>query len=164
MAGEIVKVHLESLIPILKKIVVDCTDVMFGKQFSIIDDWQIVERIEGSFDNIFSLGCANNNYQSIIIVGVQNDSIDLVGETDNEIQLIDIFGELANSLCGLLMDYKEFTDVFGFMEQAVPLHSLQTVYFPKAWSICGSIVHDNKKMVIGFALRGSRPSFASRLT
>jgi len=69
-------------------------------------------------------------------------------------ELVDIFGELANTYCGLLMDCQGIVDQFGVLSQAVPMYAAKRAFFPRAWAITGKVYVGESWIQIGFAVRG----------
>ncbi len=133
----------------------EAMESMFGVEGSIKEDWAIVERLEGNYENVFSIGNANNDYQAILIVSIQDNTVKkILNEAGSGYELLDAFGELGNNFCGVLMDQKNFTDEFGILTQSVPQYSQGNLFVPKATGVCGKVYFDNSDwMHFGYAIR-----------
>jgi len=116
------------------------------------DDWAVEERLSGEFDHIITLGCSNSDYQGVIMVASSDDNTNAFFEEKDE--LVDIYGELANTYCGLLMDCPGVSDQFGVLSQAVPMYAAKRAFFPRAWAVTGKVYVGDSWVQIGFAIRG----------
>lgn len=116
------------------------------------DDWEVCERLSGSHDHIITLGCSNSDYQGVIMIGIDDDDARNYCESDEEIN--DLFGEIANTYCGMLMDQKNISEQFGFLSQAIPMYAAKRAFFPRAWAVSGKVHVGEAQVQIGFAVRG----------
>lgn len=143
---------IKDIFPITAK---DCVESLCGNACSLKEPWDVSSRLQGRFDHIFTLGNANAHFQAIMVVGIQNSSIDgffKLDDTGDEL-LMDVFGEVANQFCGLLMDSSAFTDSFGILTQSVPQYSINQTFFPRVWGVDGCLWQQNAWMYIGYAIR-----------
>ena len=134
-----------------------CVEALSGVGCSIRDSWEVSPRLLGRFDHIFTIGNANAHFQAIMVVGIQESSIKGFFKVDDSEQdiLIDVFGEVANQFCGLLMDSAIFIDTFGILTQSVPQYSVKQTFFPRVWGVDGRIWHGDSWMYMGYAVRPS---------
>lgn len=130
----------------------ETVESFFMVNAEIKDDWAVEERLSGEFDHIITLGCSNSDYQGVIMVASGDDSVSSFFEQKEE--LVDIFGELANTYCGLLMDCHGIVEQFGVLSQAVPMYAAKRAFFPRAWAITGKVYVGESWIQIGFAVRG----------
>jgi len=114
-------------------------------------DWSIEERLIGEFDHIITLGCCNSDYQGVVMVAAEEGHTDAFFVEKEE--LVDIFGELANQYCGMLMDCTDIVDSFGVLSQAVPMYASKRAFFPRAWAVTGKVYVGDSWVQIGFAIR-----------
>lgn len=143
---------LTSLLDGVKQTALEAVESFFMVDASIADDWSVEERLSGEYDHIITLGCSNSDYQGVIMVATEDANVEAFFEEREE--LIDIFGELANTYCGMLMDYQGVVDQFGVLSQAVPMYAAKRAFFPRAWAVTGRINVEDSWIQIGFAIRG----------
>lgn len=149
-----IKEQLINLVPRFSTLAVECIELLCGITCGIKQPWKVVSRIEGTFDHNFSLGNANKDFQGLLNIGIMNDSVALfIDNYADDLELCDFFGELANTYCGMLMDYNEFTDYFGCLTQSTPQHNLHQIHFPQVWGISGLVHHEDKWLAMGYAIR-----------
>ncbi len=149
-----VKDILETMSDIFSRTGRVCVDSVCQCSSETKDRWAVVPRLQGTFDYIFTLGNANSKFQSLLAVGIQSSSIQgFFQETVSDEMLMDVFGEIANQFCGLLMDSREFTGKFGVLVQSLPQYSITQAYFPKVWGIEGKTWCGNSWISIGYAIR-----------
>ncbi len=146
------KETLTSLLDDVKQAAGDAVESFFMVKSSLKDEWSIEERLSGEYDHIITLGCSNSDFQGVIMVATEDEHTDAFFEEKDE--LVDIFGELANTYCGMLMDYDSVVNQFGVLSQAVPMYAAKRAFFPRAWAITGKIYVDESWIQIGFAIRG----------
>lgn len=147
---------------IFEKVATESLEALFMIEFKIQDSWKISERLQGKFDHIVSLGSGNDSYQSMIAIGISDENLKAIpGLDDDSIDLLDILGEVANTYTGLLMDYEEITEYFGFLNQSVPQYTNEEMFFPKVWSVDGTVLFGDGKNEIyfGCAVRPVRTLF-----
>ena len=143
---------LESIIDGVKEAARVTVDSFFMVDSETKDDWRIDERLSGEFDHIITLGCSNSDYQGVIMVASEDDTHSDFFESKEE--LVDIFGEVANTYCGILMDNEKIVDSFGVLSQAVPMYATKRAFFPRAWAITGKVYVNDSWIQMGFAIRG----------
>lgn len=143
---------LVSLLDGVKQTAKDAVESFFMVAASVEDEWSVEERLSGEYDHIITLGCSNSDYQGVIMIATEDAHVDAFFEEREE--LVDIFGELANTYCGMLMDYQGVVDKFGVLSQAVPMYAAKRAFFPRAWAITGRINVSGSWIQIGFAIRG----------
>ena len=145
---------LETMPETFSKVALECVESICQCKCEQKEPWAVVQRLQGKFDHIFSLGNANAQYQAIMAVGIQADSIPgFIPGAEAADMLMDAFGEIANQFCGLLMDSKEFTAAFGILTQSVPQYSVNQTFFPKVWGVEGKIWNGESWLYIGYAIR-----------
>ncbi len=138
---------------IFEKSAVESIGSLFQKEFSIREPWQVTTRLEGKFHHIFSLGSGDEKFQSLIVIGINNSHLHAIMESDNKEELLDAFGEVCNIYSGILSDYTEITDYFGYLRQSVPQYTNEEVFFPKVWAINGKVFCEDNWLYFGCALR-----------
>ncbi|KMQ49925.1 hypothetical protein CHISP_3139 [Chitinispirillum alkaliphilum] len=149
-----VKGKLQQLCPTFSGIAKECLQSLFQDTWEIREPWTIVDRLQGTFDHIFSLGNANDSFQAIMAVGVSEQTIkSLIPGLDNDEELIDLFGEVGNIFCGMLMDEEEFTNYFGILTQSVPMHAMSQTFFPRVTGIHGKLFKGDDWLYFGYAIR-----------
>ena len=141
---------------IFENVATESLTALFQKKFQIQEPWILSERLRGEFDFIISLGSGNDDYQSLIAIGLSKAALDEIVETDDSTELLDIFGEVGNTYCGLLLDNKPITDYFGFLNQSVPQYANEAMYFPKVWCVNGNVYYENTAIYMGCAMRPVR--------
>ncbi|MGM0442574.1 MAG: hypothetical protein ACQEQV_00115 [Fibrobacterota bacterium] len=120
---------------------------------SIADDWEVKERLTGMYDHIITLGCSNSDYQGVIMIAVGDQGAHQYADTHEEV--VDIFGEIANTYCGMLMDQDRVKEKIGILSQAIPMYAADRTFFPRAAAVSGSVVtEDDVYIRVGFAIRG----------
>jgi len=134
---------------------INTIESIFDKKAEKKEEWNVVERLEINFDNVFAVGNANSNFQGILIIGIMDSYVSVLSpHCDKKIELLDIFGEVGNCYCGVLMDKVSFTEIFGIMRQSVPQFAKGKIFIPKVWSVCGNIYFDNESWIhFGYAIR-----------
>jgi hypothetical protein len=149
-----IKQLLFSQIPLFLATAQECLESIFQKETRIEEQWSVCERLEGEFDHISSIGCANNEYQAIMTTNIDNTAISVfLGDsfTDNDIR--DAFGEFCNSFCGLIMDKEPVRRAFGILRQSLPFYTQHLSFFPKAPGVHGRLYIGNQSIYIGYAIR-----------
>jgi hypothetical protein len=148
-----------ALLTDLKDTFIDCAyegiESLFGKKCDHNSDWEAVDHLSGNFDLIVTLGSASNDYQSILAVGINTTSINaFVGESADEIETHDIFGEFANVYCALLGDKPKFNSRFGILIQSIPiLYSKGQQFLPFIAGVQGKVTIGNDWVYIGYAIQ-----------
>ncbi len=136
---------------------VECINAIFNISVHIKEKWSVTERLSGKFQNIFYLGNANNNFQGISIIGINDETVHKIltlSKLDHN--LLDAFGEADNIFCGIIMDNTKFTSKFGILTQSVPQYSSGDIIVPKAWGVSGKIYLKNDWIYFGYAIRKAR--------
>lgn len=143
---------LKEVIDIFPTCACDCIDLFFQKQCSPSSQWYFSDNIDCKTDRIITIGCANNDFQAIMAVGINNPDCRLLlnEEVSNE-DFISLFGEFANTYIAMLMDYEEINSRFGILHQSVPvLYSSGMPFLPFISGISGMISVEND-LAIKFA-------------
>ncbi len=149
---DIVKETLNSLLRGIAETAKETVESFFMIDAEVKDDWSVEERLSGEFDHIITLGCSNSDYQGVIMVASEDDHVSAFFEQKDE--LVDIYGELANTYCGMLMDCPGVSEQFGVLSQAVPMYASKRAFFPRAWAVTGKVYVGDSWIQIGFAVRG----------
>ncbi|MBN1601366.1 MAG: hypothetical protein JW915_07140 [Chitinispirillaceae bacterium] len=149
-----IKEKLEQCDEIFPAIGIECVEAFAGVKGRVVEPWVILERLPGNNPHNIMLGTGNNLYQAILAISFKSDAdMGLIASSCFE-ELIDAWGEFANTYCGMLMDKSEFTGNFGYLTQSIPQYSSGDVFYSKAWAFCGTIVTtDDHEINIGFAIR-----------
>jgi hypothetical protein len=149
-----VKEKLEQCAEIFPAIGMECVGAFSGVTCLILQPWAILERLPGSNLHNVMLGAGNNLYQAIFAISFKSDKDMALIPSSNFEELIDAWGEFANTYCGMLMDKIVFTENFGFLTQSIPQYSSGDVFYSKAWACCGTLVTvDKLEINLGFAIR-----------
>jgi hypothetical protein len=136
----------------VRGVAVEIAESMLMKDSQIVlEEWVVSERIIGDYEYITTLGCSNSDFQGVVMVAAPESC--LKEFFDNAEDLRDVFGELANQFCGLLMDNEGFVDEFGVLAQTLPMHASKRAFFPRATAITGRIHFGETYIQVGFALR-----------
>ncbi len=148
------KEKLELCAEIFPAIGIECIGAFAGKRSNMLRPWEILERLPGDNPHNIILGTGNNLYQAIYAISFKTESdMGLISSSNFE-ELIDAWGEFANTYCGMLMDKASFTDSFGFLTQSIPQYSSGNVFYSKAYACCGTLITaDNLEINMGFAIR-----------
>jgi hypothetical protein len=147
---------LESLKQSFASVAVECIDSFFQKKCELNEPWSVVERLQGTFDHIFSLGSSNQEYQAIMAVGITRDHMRaFIGFDIDEGEMVDAFGEFTNNYCALINDIEKYKDNFGILRAAIPTHSLDQSFFPRVWGVNGKVYLADKWMYLGYSIRKS---------
>lgn len=149
-----VKEKLELCAEIFPVIGIECIGAFAGIKSNVREPWTILERLPGDNPHNIMLGAGNNLYQAIFAVGFKTEKdMELISSSNFE-ELIDAWGEFANTYCGMLMDNLPFTESFGFLTQSIPQYSSGNVFYSKAYACSGTLVAaDNREINMGFAIR-----------
>lgn len=155
ITNEKIQEVLTNAITIFSETASESIGAFFGKSAKVETSWSSNKHIEIDCRYILVMGGASNNFQSILTVGVDLEAIlELAGQILEQNEFCDVFGELANTYWGMLMDRKEFTAHFGILNQTVPLIYTKGIPFlPFLSGVQGSVVVNNKPVTIGFAIR-----------
>jgi hypothetical protein len=137
--GKNEKELLSQCLNVVADTAVECATSFFKLSFHIREPWTVIDRLPGDFDRNFSLGNGNDQFQGIMTLGVtDSDLLSLLRHVKTS-EALDVFGEMLNTFCGLLMDKETFTSRFGILVQSLPLYSTKEVYYPRAWACIGPI-------------------------
>jgi hypothetical protein len=148
-----------TLLSDLKDIFIDSAyqsiESLFGKKCDHHTDWEIVDQLNGNFDLTVTLCSASNEFQSILAVGINADSLNaFVGESADAFETHDILGEFANVYCAVLADNTQFSSRFGILIQSIPiLYSKGQQFLPFISGVQGRVNIDNNWMYIGYAIQ-----------
>lgn len=152
-----VKKGLEQLDTAITDIAKNCIYTIFNKQCIIADDWYIVDRLNGDFPHNICLGCGNDAYQALAVLGTGNKVIEeFIGDMNSD-AILDAFGEMLNTYFGMLMDNPIFVENFGILNQALAHYSADINFYSKAWGLNGTLITPQKGSVyFGFAIKGNQ--------
>ena len=148
---------LVSMTGIFLDTAIDCVEAFFGKHCEKTAEWDVVERLDGQFDLILTIGSANKVYQGILAIGIDRSAIPaFVGENVTEFEARDIFGEFANNYCAMLMDKAQFNARFGILHQSLPvLYSNGQPFLPFISGVQGKVFIGSSWLYLGFAIQRS---------
>jgi hypothetical protein len=157
----LIQEKLMQLSPVFSNTAVDCVKGMFGKSCEIKMPWEVVEQLQGQFDRILTMGSSSRRFRAITCSGIQDDS--LCAFLDQELvstaYASDILGEFVNTYTGMLADNHEFEELFGTLEQAVPvLYTNGHSYLPFIWGIQGYIYIGIHWVYVGYSIRENQPA------
>jgi hypothetical protein len=149
-----IKEKLENIKVMFSNLAIECVLSFFQVQCTPKSPFQILERLPGEFEHNIFLGNGNDTFQAVLAVGLSDKDAKGFVEFQGEEDLLDIFGELANVYCGMLMDQNDFTSYFGILTQAVPQYTAKQVFYPKAFACAGELMNKNGDVFsIGYAIR-----------
>ncbi|NLD95322.1 MAG: hypothetical protein GX639_21950 [Fibrobacter sp.] len=149
-----VRLKLEKCKDIFPRIGVECLNSFAGMTSTIEGSWTILERMPGNFLHNIIIGAGNDTYQAIFGIGFKTDRDFEAIPADSLDERVDIWGELANTYCGMLMDQKIFIDSFSILTQSNPQYTSGDVIISKAWSVSGALtVPDKTTIYLGYAIR-----------
>ncbi len=149
-----VKEKLEQCGKFFPAIGLECIEAFTGVKGSVVEPWVILDRLPGNNPHNIMLGTGNNLYQAILAISFKSDADMGVIVSSSFEELIDAWGEFANTYSGMLMDKNTFTSNFGYLTQSIPQYSSGDVFYSKAWAFYGSIAtNDNHEINLGFAIR-----------
>jgi hypothetical protein len=149
-----ITVALEQCKDIFSSTAIECANTLFGLNCTIKDKWTIVDRMPGKFSHSISMGNGNDRYQGIMAIGLSSEDMQKIIALTGVTEILDMFGEILNSYCGLLMDHYGLTEKFGILIQSLPQYTSEEVHFPKAWACVGQITSEQGiSMAWGFAIR-----------
>ncbi len=154
------------MIPLFSSTAIKCIDLMFGHHAEVCGEWELVGRLNASFDHLVTMGTANEEYSALIFTGVSASSLSLILEEDviDGQYLFDTLGEFVNSYCALLDDTEAFTDTFGKQIQAVPLlFSGGVPFMPFLQGIQGRLKVAGEYIYIGYVIRKNDSSFTTKV-
>jgi hypothetical protein len=141
---------------VFSKTGIECVEAFFQKECVIKSKWTVVNQLNCKFDCVLTLGCANDEYQSILAIGIQNSSFTaLTGEENISVEdASDILGEFANTYCGMLSDHSEFYENFGVLAQTLPIFYRQGQSFLNfIWGVEGKLFFNDNWIYFGYAIR-----------
>jgi len=145
----------EEIVDIFPECACKCFDIFFQKPCSPSAPWKVTDDIDCNTDRIITIGCANNAFQAISAIGINNaDCRLLINDDLPDDDFLSLFGEVANTFIALLMDQEEFISRFGILNQSVPvLYSKGMPFLPFISGISGAIsVEDRITIKIGFSM------------
>ncbi|MBF0226587.1 MAG: hypothetical protein HQK76_14120 [Desulfobacterales bacterium] len=137
----------------------ECVSALFQHEAFIKEEWQIVDQLDCNFDFALTLGCANDEYQALVVVGIQNDSFcALLGQDAVPAEeACDVLGEFANTYCGMVSDYPAFREEFGILAQSLPvLYMKGHSYLQFIWGIEGKIYFGDNWIYMGYVIQRRR--------
>ncbi len=149
-----IKKIVENLTEVGSNTAVECVKAMFQKKCSIRDPWYVADRLEGTFNYIFSLVSTNERFKSTMCIGVQLENIkSFIGYDIDIEEAKDAFGEFANIYCAMLMDSKKFNEYFGILVQSLPEDAVNQTFFPLAWCFNGKLYIRKRWIYIGYSIK-----------
>lgn len=153
-----VKTTLEELCSSIAAIAESCVYTIFSKRCTLKDDWSIIDRLKGDFPHNICLGCGNDRFQALAVMGTGNAEIqEFIGSTEPD-DILDAFGEVLNTYFGMLMDDPTFVARFGILTQSIAQYSADINFYSKAWGCNGSLITPDKGIIyIGFAIKSNAP-------
>jgi hypothetical protein len=152
-----IKQQLHLLISVFITTAIECAESMFQKECRILGKWEVIDRLEGKFDHISSIGCASNEFQAIMTANIDNPSLPaFFGNDFSENNVYDVLGEFCNNFCGLIMDKEPVRTVFGLLRQALPLYAAHCSFFPRVPGIHGRLYIGDQWIYIGYAIRKTK--------
>jgi len=141
---------------IFSEAAVECLAALFGAEAVVEDEWQVVERLHGEFDRMITMGMANDQYSSLILVAMNEETLcQLLGEDEIDLEYASsALGEFVNTYCALLSDQAIFSDKFGKQIQAVPLlYTGGCPFLPFLTGIEGYLTLDSHRIYVGYTTR-----------
>jgi len=144
---------MEKMTTVFETVAITCARSMLQKSAEIVEPWKVVDHLNGEYEFLVTMGCANSEFKSLILVGVNQDSL-LHLLDDDEIDmsyLADVLGEFVNSYCALLDDNEEYSVNFGKQIQAVPLlYRGGAPFVSFLWGIQGRLRIGDGEMYLGY--------------
>jgi hypothetical protein len=140
---------------IFSETAISSIEALFGKNVKVECQWSSNKHIEIDCHYVLVMGGASDKFQSILTIGVNTDAIiELAGHDLEQSEFCDVFGELANTYCALLMDRTEFTEFFGILNQTIPIIYTKGIpYLPFISGVQGSVSINSQPICFGFAIR-----------
>jgi hypothetical protein len=135
---------------------VECAYALFNEKCEIHMPWEVVEQLQGQFDNLLTMGSGSEKFSALTCAGIQYDSLNafLHKEDVNREYAADALGEFVNSYCGLLADNDKFRKHFGTHIQAVPiLYTDGHSFLPFIWGVQGYLYIKEHWIYIGYTIR-----------
>jgi hypothetical protein len=150
------KTKLEEILEAFSAEATKCAGIFLARQCAVSEPWHLTDDIDCGTDRIVIIGYASTAYQAITAVGTDADEcFKLFGRNVYDDEFLDIFGELLNNYCALLMDRDEFTERFGILHQSVPvLYSKGMPFLPFISGVRGRIDAEGGAVItIGFSIK-----------
>jgi hypothetical protein len=147
---------LDEIIEVFSAAAIKCVDIFFARPCSVLEPWHLTNDIDCGTDRIVTIGYANQAYQAITAIGInREDCFRLFGKSIHDDEFLDIFGELANNYCAVLMDSDDFTKRFGVLHQSVPvLYSKGMPFLPFISGVRGRVGIGNGAVInAGFSVK-----------
>ncbi len=131
-------------------------ECMFGMETSVVTQWEVTERLICNCHHNILMGCGNSGYQGMIAMGLGEKDAQCFGFSGHD-ELLDVFGELLNNFCGILMDDECVTEHLGVLTQCIPQYVQIGAFLPKASSCSGYLNVDNgSRLFFGFSIKKNR--------
>ena len=150
------KTKLGEILESFSAVATNCVNIFFARPCTALEPWHLTDDIDCGTDRIVIIGYASTAYQAITAVGMNTeDCFKLFGRSVHDDEFLDIFGELLNNYCALLMDRDEFTGRFGILHQSVPvLYSKGMPFLPFISGVRGRIGAEGGSVItIGFSIK-----------
>jgi hypothetical protein len=144
---------------------VECIRSMFQTECEVREPWEVVHRLEGRFDYIFSLISSSEKFKSTMCVGISLESMSrFIGCDISLEEAKDAFCEFGNIYCGMIADNESFTKHFGILIQSLPEDAINQTYFPEAWAAHGRLYNGDRWMYVGYSIGENRYDQAGLLS
>lgn len=149
------KLSLKDVSDIFSSISIECVRALLGISCEIKTPWKFVPRLQAEFENVVIMGSANDRFQAILAIGMDDFSVEgFFGKLVDKNEFFDIFGEVANNFCAMILDNHEFYSQFGVLNQSLPvLYSKGIPFLPFISGIEGRIYSNNQFAYFGFAIQ-----------
>ncbi|MGM0442601.1 MAG: hypothetical protein ACQEQV_00260 [Fibrobacterota bacterium] len=146
---------LNELTDTIKNTAAESVESLLMDDVAAVGEWKHTAGTLLKSDHILSVSSSNHAYQAVILFGISNDAASEYAEDKDEIQ--DLFGEVANTFFGLIADNTAFSEYFGFLEQSIPIYSVEESACHKVDSLVGELeIEGGSRMKVVFAARKSR--------
>jgi hypothetical protein len=152
------KLSLNDVSSIFSSTSIECARALLGIRCELKEPWKFVPRLDAEFENVVIMGSASDQYQAILAIGMNDSSVEgFFGKLVDKNEFFDIFGEVANNFCAMIMDNYEFYRQFGILNQSIPvLYSNGMPFLPYISGIEGRIYSNNQFAYFGFAIQKRR--------
>jgi len=138
--------------PIFGEAVAESLNNIFGSEYAVSDNSELVSRLKTHNPHVIVMGFANDDFQGIMFLSFGNISILEEHDLNDEDSIQDPFGEAANQTIGLFND--KYSG-FGHIEQAPPMYSnANSTSFPMAAGITNQLINASGETIeFGFSIK-----------
>jgi hypothetical protein len=152
------KLALNDVSDIFSSTSIECARALLGISCELKEPWKFVPRLDAEYENVVIMGSASDLYQAILAIGMNDSSVEgFFGKLVDKNEFFDIFGEVANNFCAMILDNYEFYRQFGILNQSIPvLYSNGIPFLPFISGIEGRIYSNNQFAYFGFAIQKRR--------